>query len=111
MGAEYMLMEHAPGRQLSTVWSCMSAIQRLELVKGLIEMEKKLISTNLPGYGSVYYRQDSPASDSSDSEVIDFVHGSMAVPNLVIGPVADASFRSDRLGHRNIDRGPCKFEH
>lgn len=108
VGAEYMLMERAPGRQLSTVWCSMSPEQQFAMTKVLIEIERKLTSAALCKYGSIYYRHDCPPSMTfSDTPVT--LHGRHAeVSKFVIGPISETHFWSDGIGDLDIDRGPCK---
>jgi hypothetical protein len=60
VGAEFMLMEYAPGRRLSTVWPSMEAHQRFAIVKELISFEEKLTANALCKFGSIYLTHDCP---------------------------------------------------
>lgn len=42
--AEYVLMEEASGTQLGEIWDDMELGCRLKIVKGIIAIEKKLVS-------------------------------------------------------------------
>ncbi|KAK2748309.1 hypothetical protein FQN57_000967 [Myotisia sp. PD_48] len=91
VGAEYILMEKMKGRQLSEVWDTMSEAQRLDLVKSLVAIEKKLASTKFEHHGSLYY-QDTAADGRSitNSEIIK--SGQEAVSKFVIGKKAHQYF-------------------
>ena len=56
VGAEYIIMEKAPGIQLFKVWANISAVDRLGLIKKLTQLEKQLASIHFPAYGSLYFR-------------------------------------------------------
>ena len=105
-----MLMERAPGVQLSTVWSYMSAAQRLGLVKNLVDMEGRLVATKLAGYGSLYYRNDCPENIGRIDQAIEIQgkDGRSDASEFVIGPVAEDSFWTEGVGELEMDRGPCE---
>jgi hypothetical protein len=45
--AEYIIMEEAPGTQLSETWDNMKIFDKTTIAKGLVEIEKKLLSVSL----------------------------------------------------------------
>lgn len=65
MGTEDILMKRIIGHQLSDVWNDMSQAQRFGLVRSLVAIEAKLVETEMPGYGSLYYRDDLQLTDRS----------------------------------------------
>ena len=46
MEAEYIIMEEAPGTQLEDVWDNKTISGKTGIVKGLVEIEKKLLSVS-----------------------------------------------------------------
>lgn len=58
VGAEYMLMEPMPGKQLSSVWYGLSDKERYKVLHQIITMEAKLFVMKLPASGSIYYSRD-----------------------------------------------------
>jgi hypothetical protein len=44
--AEYIIMEEAPGTQLEDVWNSKTISEKTNIVKGLVEIEKKLLSVS-----------------------------------------------------------------
>ncbi|EXJ79938.1 hypothetical protein A1O3_08223 [Capronia epimyces CBS 606.96] len=60
VGAEYMILEKCPGRQLHTVWGEMDELRRFELVKTIADFDGQLASTEFPVNGSLYLRTFGP---------------------------------------------------
>ncbi|KAI4281448.1 MAG: hypothetical protein L6R38_003686 [Xanthoria sp. 2 TBL-2021] len=60
VGAEYIIMEKAPGVQLYTVWDDLSATDRIKLIKSLTQLEHQLATIQFPAYGNLYFRQSIP---------------------------------------------------
>lgn len=53
--SEYIIMEEAAGVQLSQVWDTLPLKTKLEIVKDLVNIEKKLLSISFTRYGSLYF--------------------------------------------------------
>lgn len=97
-------MKRVTGQQLSAVWDSMSQDQRFGLVRSLVSIEAKLVAARMPGYGSLYYREDYPdgiaindAPTSSESTEKAFV----------LCPFADRQFWVDGRRALDLDCGPC----
>ncbi|KAI4115491.1 MAG: hypothetical protein LQ345_003920, partial [Seirophora villosa] len=56
VGAEYIIMEKASGVQLLQVWEKMQEYDRIQLVGGLVNIEKQLTAIKFPAYGCLYFR-------------------------------------------------------
>ncbi|KAI4267332.1 MAG: hypothetical protein L6R35_006859, partial [Caloplaca aegaea] len=56
VGAEYIIMEKAPGTQLYKVWDVMKEYDRIQLVVNLVKIEKQLSAIKFPAYGCLYFR-------------------------------------------------------
>ncbi|OOF93562.1 hypothetical protein ASPCADRAFT_53394 [Aspergillus carbonarius ITEM 5010] len=103
VGAEYILMERVPGRQLSEVWGAMSEAQHFGLVKSLVGIEQRLLNVKFALHGSLYYR--STCSDGRN--VVEPTEPAKEVTsNFVIGPTTQRSFWEDDKGELDISRGP-----
>lgn len=90
VGAEFMLMEHAPGRKLSTVWPSMEAEQRFAIVKGLIGFEKKLAANALHEFGSIYLTHYCPEDSAGNHRLSSILwKGSDKTAGFTIGYVPD----------------------
>lgn len=97
-------MKRIIGHQLSDVWNDMSQAQRFGLVRSLVAIEAKLVKTEMPGYGSLYYRDDYPDGMSMD----DVLSPAGSTANrFVLGPSTDRPFWVDGRGALDLDRGPC----
>ncbi|EFQ97873.1 phosphotransferase enzyme family protein [Nannizzia gypsea CBS 118893] len=60
VGAEYIILEKAKGVQLTKVWGGLSEARRLDVIKGLVLIEKQLLSLQFPAYGNLYFRRSIP---------------------------------------------------
>jgi len=56
VGAEYIIMEKAPGIQLFKVWDDIAEADRLNLIKSLTQLENQFSAIRFPAYGSLYFR-------------------------------------------------------
>ncbi|KGO74549.1 Aminoglycoside phosphotransferase [Penicillium italicum] len=57
VGAEYIIMEKAPGVQLFEVWRKMSKTERLQLIRNLTKLEAQLSAIRFPAYGGLYLQK------------------------------------------------------
>lgn len=107
VGAEYIIMEKAPGVQLYKVWDEIQEYHRLRLIESLTKMERQLSAIQLPAYGALYLRD----SISNTSKLVPL--GSSVDPNhsYCIGPHCGPSW-TDRISHKDVgndlDAGPCE---
>ena len=60
VGAEYMILEKCPGRQLHTVWGELNELQRYELVKTIASFDGQMASIKFPVHGNLYLRASAP---------------------------------------------------
>ena len=81
VGAEFIIMEKAPGIEVSKVWPQLSEKHRLRLIDQIIRIEKGALENPLPGYGSIFFRSD---VDPKMATAVD--------ETFVIGPSLDRSF-------------------
>ncbi|KAL4886604.1 kinase-like domain-containing protein [Aspergillus karnatakaensis] len=104
--AEYIIMEKAPGVQLSTVWPRMERDQRKELLKSIAEYQKVWMSLSLNKYGSLYYSSDVAGSkgctttDENECETED--------DRFTVGPATGREFIEFGRMALEFDRGPWK---
>ncbi|PGG98148.1 hypothetical protein AJ79_08971 [Helicocarpus griseus UAMH5409] len=103
VGIGYILMKRMTGRQLSDVWNDMSQAQRFELVRSLVAIGSKLAGAEIPGYGSLYYRDDYPGGIAVDGLLSS---SESAAKRFVIGPSTDRRFWVHERGALDMDRGP-----
>ncbi|CAD6448374.1 ea77e627-0550-48d3-b66d-8400f355dfdf [Sclerotinia trifoliorum] len=108
--AEYIIMEEAPGTKLEDVWAGKTISEKTKIVKGLVEIEKKLLSVSFTKYGNIYFANDSfPGCEAA--EIVGDVPTELkraVAERFVIGPVVDRDFWDRRRASMDIDRGPWK---
>ncbi|TGJ79034.1 hypothetical protein E0Z10_g9732 [Xylaria hypoxylon] len=104
--SEYIIMEEAAGVQLSQVWDTLPLKTKLEIVKDLVNTEKKLLSISFTRYGSLYFAHQGfsgcvkaqVVSDSSASLIAEIES------RYVIGPTADGDFWAGERKNMTIDQ-------
>lgn len=105
-----MLMEHAPGRRLSTVSSSMNAEQHFAVVRSLIGFEQKLTANPLCKFGGVYLTDDCPKDSVKNNRMSSILQkGYENTSGFTIGHVPDINFWPDRIQDLDVDQGPCKY--
>lgn len=106
VGAEYIIMDQAVGVRLDTVWSNLSRLQKLHLVRQWAEFESPLVQafSGTSGYGSLYYRADVLAQKTSE-----IVRDGGADAEFVIGPSVEDRLwsKEDFCDTLDVDRGSC----
>ena len=107
VGAEYIIMEKAPGIQLFKVWDDISEANRLKLIKSLTQLEHQLAAIRFPAYGSLYFRKS--ISKESERTLLD----STADPtgSYCVGPSCGPSWTNGTSSadiSPDLDAGPCE---
>ncbi|EZF33937.1 hypothetical protein H101_02514 [Trichophyton interdigitale H6] len=95
----------------AVVWDDMSERQRFNLVKNVVEIEKRLVDIQLSGYGGLYHRETLVDNDSSFFEAIS--PGQMPgkeddISKFVIGPTPERAFYTGEGEEPLNGRGPWK---
>ncbi|KAI4263399.1 MAG: hypothetical protein L6R42_001448 [Xanthoria sp. 1 TBL-2021] len=108
VGAEYIIMEKAPGVQLFTVWDDLSATDRIKLIKSLTQLEHQLAIIQFPAYGNLYFRQSIP--EPSKRVLLD----SFLDPTcqFCVGPSCDPAWTNGTTAadiDSTLDMGPCEY--
>ncbi|KAL3491197.1 hypothetical protein BJX62DRAFT_237435 [Aspergillus germanicus] len=92
VGAEYIIMEKAPGVQLYERWGEMKVSEKLEIVKLLAQLEGQLSAISFPAYGGLYLRSDADRLRHHDLDAsLD------EQQSFCIGPSPDRSFGVDAV--------------
>ncbi|TVY26231.1 Altered inheritance of mitochondria protein, mitochondrial [Lachnellula hyalina] len=106
--AEYIIMEEAPGTHLEDVWDDKKVSDKANIVKGLVEIEKKLLSVSFTRYGNIYFASDSFPGCEAAKVVGDISADLKRVveERFTIGPVVDRDFWNGKRASMAIDRGP-----
>lgn len=107
VGAEYIIMEKAPGVQLDEFWSNMDIKARFEVVKAIAGYQNAWMSTSFAQYGSLYYSCD---IDHPKTCVLTKSDGSQVKePRFAVGPSTGRDHLDDGRIVVDFDRGPCKL--
>ncbi|CEJ62630.1 hypothetical protein PMG11_11125 [Penicillium brasilianum] len=89
VGAEYIVMEKAPGIPLFQVWGTMTEFEKLQLIKNLTKLEAQLATIKFPFYGGLYLRTDTSRSNRRLDGDID------PSQSFCIGPSCDRAYNTD----------------
>ncbi|RAK97435.1 phosphotransferase family protein, partial [Aspergillus ibericus CBS 121593] len=95
LGAEYIVMEKAPGIELGRVWESLKSRDKLAIVKQIGTITSTLARATFSSHGSLYLRQD--VSESESIKVDDA---------FAIGPTTGRAWFDDRRGELDVHRGP-----
>ena len=110
VGAEFILMEKAAGCLLSDVWEDLTTLDRGKFAKTLGEScGRKLLDLSFTHYGSLYYKNDVPASLRAPTLLEGLSHDDELNSIFCIGPIARRDFWEAEREDMDIDRGPCKL--
>ncbi|GFN20339.1 phosphotransferase family protein [Aspergillus tubingensis] len=109
VGAEYIIMEHAPGSNLADAWTDMDLEHKVQTMEDIVSIQQKLLSLRFSVYGCLFYKTDAPPG-SQPARVV----GDNCPPEVrqkisekfSIGPVVDPAFWSNGRESMDIDRGP-----
>lgn len=108
VGAEFILMEKAPGRLLSHVWEEIPRYEQGIFAKTLGECERKLLDLSFTHYGSLYYKNDVPVPLRAPTLLEGLSPDDELNAKFCIGPIARRDFWEAEREHMDIDRGPCE---
>ncbi|RDW93617.1 uncharacterized protein DSM5745_00939 [Aspergillus mulundensis] len=95
LGAEYIVMERAPGVELARVWDQFKGREKVAIVKQVAAITCKLARARFQANGALYKREDVAAAESI---AID--------EHFAIGPTVGRSWFDDRRGEVDVHRGP-----
>ncbi|KAK2740936.1 Phosphotransferase enzyme [Myotisia sp. PD_48] len=101
VGAEYVIMEKAPGTPLSEVWPLISDSEKSDIVRSFVNLDIKLLSHPLRGIGALYYPNDIPSTAQ-----IPALPPKDYDDRWVLGPTNDQLFFLRGKGELTLDRGP-----
>ena len=108
VGAEYIIMEKLPGKQLSIMWADMGIEDRLTITKAIACYQNAWMSVSFNQFGSLYYHKDLKGSTQSLSYTDH--HGITVTDHrFAVGPSTARGFSDDGRSTVEFDRGPCKF--
>ncbi|PTU21356.1 hypothetical protein P175DRAFT_0500262 [Aspergillus ochraceoroseus IBT 24754] len=96
VGVEYIIMEKAPGNELSKSWPTMEVSDKVDIVSQLANIQAKIAAVHFGYHGSLFYSEDS--------------EGGISIPGIAdrfcIGPSCDIRFWEEERGSMSAFRGP-----
>ena len=107
VGAEYIIMQKAPGVRLFEAWDEIPEAGRLKLIKQLTELESQLAAIPFPAYGSLYFRRSIP--EDSKRILLDLQHDPEAI--YCVGPACGPEWTDGASSNdlqSDLDVGPCQ---
>ncbi|KAL1743844.1 kinase-like domain-containing protein [Schizophyllum fasciatum] len=106
IGCEYIIMDHARGVQLSTIWHTLDASKRKDIINSLIATEKRLLNASFSHYGSLYYKQDVHPALRAPTLFADGRRETSETSKFCIGPVCSRMYWEEERASMKLDRGP-----
>ncbi|CAI7644528.1 unnamed protein product [Penicillium pancosmium] len=104
VGAEFILMEFAPGIPLSIVWDTMGIEAKCKLIMSIGKIQNTWASTTFSQYGSLYYASD---LDRPKPCLLTRRDGSqIEEPRFAVGPSNGRYLLDDGRLNVSFDRGP-----
>jgi hypothetical protein len=107
VGAEYIMMEKAPGIQLFKVWDEMTDQDKLSVVKHLTKLEGETTELRFPASGSLYLRE----SMAKDDAFIALDQDMDPSGQFCIGPSCERGWYAEgrlKSSFSHLSRGPCE---
>jgi hypothetical protein len=108
VGAEYIIMDKAPGIELERVWPSMKIEDRLAVVKTIAAFQQAWTSVSFTKFGSLYFASDlkeifgdEPLYTNSDGVKV-------ADRRFAVGPSTGREMMDYGRATIEFDRGPCK---
>ncbi|KAL2367917.1 hypothetical protein RJZ57_007712 [Blastomyces gilchristii] len=92
IGAEYIVMEFAPGIGLDTKWFDLTKREQRTVAIEIVEVERKLFGIPFGSFGSLYFKKDIPPELQADLYATGVEDPSGDSDTFCIGPIADDMF-------------------
>lgn len=108
IGAEYIIMEKAPGIQLDDVWKNMGFQERRALTESVAHYQSLWTSIRFQKLGSLYYAQDLDRQPFDGLLYIDQHGDEVRDVKFGIGPSNGREFFDSGRANIGFDRGPCE---
>ncbi|RAH48297.1 phosphotransferase family protein [Aspergillus brunneoviolaceus CBS 621.78] len=109
VGAEYIIMEYTPGKNLADVWTDMDLECKVRTMEDIVTTQHKSLSLKFSEYGCLFYRKDAPpGSHPARVEGGNLSHElkQKIAERFSIGPTVDTAFWRKGRGDMDIYRGP-----
>ncbi|EGE79026.2 phosphotransferase enzyme family protein [Blastomyces dermatitidis ATCC 18188] len=111
IGAEYIVMEFAPGIGLDTKWFDLTKREQRTVAIEIVEVERKLFGIPFGSFGSLYFKKDIPPELQADLYAPGVEDPSGDSDTFCIGPIADDMFWYGKRAEMQVDRGPWRNPH
>ncbi|KAF2247950.1 hypothetical protein BU26DRAFT_519748 [Trematosphaeria pertusa] len=105
VGAEYILMERAPGICLASRWLDLQDLEIRRLAHSFVELEKRLFQIPFSATGSLYFKKDIPYGLQAP---LYREERTAEADRFCIGPIADYMFWYGKRTGLKLNRGPWK---
>lgn len=110
VGAEYIIMQKAPGTPLSIVWDSLELNERLKVAMKLFRYMKKWSSVSFLQQGSLYFASDEHQTTASDTPLYTRSDGSTEKDSRYrVGPSTGREWVDAGRQAIQCSRGPCKY--
>ncbi|KAK2759064.1 Phosphotransferase enzyme [Arachnomyces sp. PD_36] len=111
VGAEYIVMELAPGIGLDSKWFELTKKQQLSVATDVVDIEQKLFAIPFSSIGSIYFKKDLPSHLQSDLYLPGTADPDGDSEQFCIGPTSDYMFWHGKRAEMGLDCGPWKSPH
>ncbi|PKY07456.1 phosphotransferase family protein [Aspergillus campestris IBT 28561] len=108
VGAEYIIMEHALGKNLADAWTDMDIECKIQTMNDIVAVQQKLLSLRFSEYGCLFYKKDAPSGSHPaivEGDVSRELKHDIA-EKFSIGPMVDTAFWNNGRGDMDIYCGP-----
>jgi hypothetical protein len=108
VGAEYIIMEKAPGVPLSEKWEGMPESDQFRLIRQLTMLEGELTAIQFPASGSLYLRETLGENDTYNA----LEHDADPAQKFCVGPSCARDWYTQHetaSPHLHSNKGPCGF--
>ncbi|KAL9600976.1 MAG: hypothetical protein Q9179_003029 [Wetmoreana sp. 5 TL-2023] len=106
VGAKYIIMEKAPGKELAHVWPTLDGNAKLSIVRSIIQFEKIFTTSNFGAMGGLYYADQVEGEAASIAIDRRDQNSQTSEREFVIGPTTDRRFFDDGRSKIQCDHGP-----
>ncbi|KAF1953450.1 hypothetical protein CC80DRAFT_518300 [Byssothecium circinans] len=106
VGAEYIIMEKAPGIELERIWPQMKIEDRLAVVKTIARFQKTWTSVSFKKFGGLYYAKDLDRTALEEPLYVNEGGVEIKDERFAIGPSTGRENFDDGRAIVDFDRGP-----
>jgi hypothetical protein len=108
VGAEYIIMEKAPGIGLERAWPTMKIKDRITVVKAIAAFQKTWTSVSFKRFGSLYYSKDLEAPARGEPLYVNSDGVDITDDEFAVGPSMGREWIDDGRASVEMERGPCE---